>query len=158
LAAGNVRRLKTNLVNVVDGAAIVAIEAEICANSAQLYILGKNHYLFARRQNNRDWRQKISRLYYGAYNVSRAVRLCVNGEYSTESSDHKKLEAIPGDFPNRNTYSNRLSVLREDRNLCDYDHTAVLGDLILVPGDALELVGDFLQDARSYLQQHGVQI
>lgn len=142
----------------MDGAAIAAIEAEICANSALLYKLGKKHYLFARRQNNRDWRQKISRLYYGAYNISRAVRLCVNGEYSTESSDHKKVEAIPDNFPNKNTYSNRLAVLREDRNLCDYDHTAALGDLILAPGDALQLVGDFQLDARSYLQIYGVQI
>ena len=115
---------------------------------AQLFKLGKSHYRFARRQNNRDWRQKISRLYYGAYNISRAVRLCVNGEYSTESSDHKKVEAIPDDFPNKNTYSNRMAVLRDDRNLCDYDHAAVIGDLILAPGDALQLVGDFLQDAK----------
>jgi hypothetical protein len=158
LAAGNVRRLKTNLVHIVDAAAIDAIEADICANCAQLYVLGRSHYLFARRQSGRDWRQQVSRLYYGAYNVSRAVRLCVNGEYSNEVADHKKIEAIPDDFPNKNTYANRLKVLREDRNLCDYDHTAALSDLILVPADALQLVTEFLRDARTYLVQHGVQI
>ncbi len=156
LAAGNVRRVKNNLVNVIDGAAIVAIEAEICTNCAQLYGLGRNHYLFARRQSNRHWRQKVSRLYYAAYNVSRAVRLCVNGEYSTDASDHKKIETIPEDFPNKNTYSNRLGVLRDDRNLCDYDHTAILNDLVLMPTDAIQLVTDFLRDARIYLVQHGV--
>ena len=74
-ASGNVRKLKDNLVNVVDGAAISAIEDEICVNVIQLYALGRTHYFFALRQNNRSWRQKISRLYYAAYNVSRAVRL-----------------------------------------------------------------------------------
>jgi hypothetical protein len=158
LTATNVRRVKNNLVNVIDAAAIGAIETEICTNCAQLYALGRNHYLFARRQSNRDWRQKVSRLYYGAYNVSRAVRLCVNGEYSTEASDHKKIDTIPDDFPNKNTYANRLGVLRDDRNLCDYDHTGILSDLILMPTDALQLVTDFLRDARVYLGQHGVEI
>jgi hypothetical protein len=158
LTANNVRRVKNNLVNVIDAAAIGAIEAEICTNCAQLYVLGRNHYLFAKRQSNRVWRQKVSRLYYGAYNVSRAVRLCAIGEYSTDTSDHKKIEAIPDDFPNKNTYANRLGVLRDDRNLCDYDHTANLNDLILVPADALQLVTDFLRDARDYLEQHGVEI
>jgi hypothetical protein len=55
LRAGvNVRKLKDNLVNVVDAAAISAIEAEICANVAQLYALGQSHYYFAVRQNNRS--------------------------------------------------------------------------------------------------------
>lgn len=82
----------------------------------------------------------------------------MNGEYSTEGGDHKKIETIPDDFPNKNTYANRLKVLRDDRNLCDYDHTAMLGDLILVPPDALQLVTEFLRDSRTYLVQHGVQI
>jgi hypothetical protein len=91
-ASGNVRKLKDNLVNVVDTLAIAAIEAEICANAAQLYALGRNHYRFALRQNNRAWRQKISRLYYAAFNVSRAVRLCVNGDYSTNPVTIRKLK------------------------------------------------------------------
>ena len=123
-AAPNVRKLKDNLINVVTADAISAIETEIRTNVAQLYALGLNHYYFAARQNNRSWRQKISRLYYAAYNVSRAVRLCVSGEYSIDSSDHKKIDTLPDDFPNRNRYANRLTVLRDDRNLCDYDHTA----------------------------------
>ena len=114
-AGANVRKLKENLVNVVDAAAISAIDTEICTNVAQLYALGQGHYYFAIRQNNRSWRQKISRLYYAAYNVSRAVRLCVNGEYSTDSSDHRKIETLPDDFPNWNKYANRLGALREDR-------------------------------------------
>lgn len=158
LASGNVRRLQTNLAVVVNAAGRAAIESEICANCSQLYALGRNHFLFARRLKNRDWRQKISRLYYGAYCASRAVRLCVNGEYSTEAGDHKKIDAIPDNFPNKNTYANRLGVLRDDRNLCDYDHTAKLSDLIIEPADAEQFVAEFLRDARVYLEQRGVQV
>lgn len=157
-ASANVRRVKDNLVNVIDSVAISAIETEICANVAQLFVLGRSHYYFAVRQNNRSWRQKISRLYYGAYNVSRALRLCVNGEYSMDSSDHKKIEMLPNDFPNKNRYANRLGVLRDDRNLCDYDHTAKLADLVVGVHDATELVQQFLEDAQNYLKRRGVNL
>ena len=154
----NVRKLKDNLVNVVDSTAISAIEGEIRSNAAQLFALGRLHYQFGARQNNRAWRQKISRLYYGAYNVSRAVRLCVHGEYSTDSGDHKKIETLPDDFPNRSRYSNRLAALREDRNLCDYDHTAKLADRVVGVEEAKELVRELLQDAQSYLKSRGVSL
>jgi len=157
-AGANVRKLKENLVNVVDAAAISAIETEICTNVAQLYVLGRSHYYFAVRQNNRSWRQKISRLYYAAYNVSRAIRLCANGEYSMESSDHKRIETLPGDFPNKNRYANRLGVLRDDRNLCDYDHTAKLTDLVVDVNEATELVQQLLKDAQGYLKRRGVNL
>jgi hypothetical protein len=158
LAAGNSRKLKNNLINVVDSAAISAIEAEICANVAQLYILGKHHCSFALRHNNRWWRQKISRLYYGAYNVSRAVRLCESGEFFEDSTDHKKIGNLPDGFPNQALYKNRLNSLRDDRNLCDYDHTAHLADLAVGIEDSIELVANFLQDARAYLKPRGVTI
>jgi hypothetical protein len=158
LASGNPRKLKENLVQILDQQAILAIEAEILSNVAQLYLLGRGHYNFAVRQGNRAWRQKISRLYYGAYNASRAARLLSFGEYSAESGDHKKIEKLPSDFPSQSTYSNRLSVLREDRNLCDYDHTASIQDLILTPPDAVALVTDFLSDSSSYLRSRGVSL
>jgi hypothetical protein len=157
-AATNVRKLKENLVTVIDPRAIGAIEVEICVNVAQLYALGRSHYLFALRQSNRSWRQKISRLYYGAYNVSRAVRLCAAGEFAMDSSDHKKIEGLPDDFPHRDSYGNRLGVLRDDRNLCDYDHTAKLHDLVVGVDEAVELTEVFLRDARSYLRRRGVKI
>jgi hypothetical protein len=137
LAAGNLQKLKLNLVNVIDDNAIKAIEAEICGNAAKLYLLGKQHYVFAIKQNKNAWRQKISRLYYGAYNVSRAVRLCVSGEYSTDAGDHKKIGSLPSDFPNQAIYSNRLTALRDDRNLCDYDHTARCADLSILVADSV---------------------
>jgi len=157
-AGANVRKLKDNLAYIVDSVAISAIETEICTNVAQLYVLGRRHYFFALRQNNRSWRQKMSRLYYAAYSVSRAVRLCVTGEYSMDSSDHKRIEILPDDFPNKNKYANRLGALRDDRNLCDYDHTAKLADLVVGVNDAVDLVAQFLKDAQSYLKNRGVII
>ena len=157
-ASGNVLKLKKNLVTVLDAAGIQDIQKEIFNNVRQLYALGRSHFLFANRLNSRDWRHKVSRLYYAAYNTSRAVRLCVHGEFSEESSDHKKIEALPDDFPNKNTYSNRLSTLRDDRNVCDYDHTATSKDLVLGLDDSLALVTSFLSDARKYLQKRGATI
>lgn len=157
-ASGNVRKMKENLANVVDANALSAIQEEINRNVVQLFRLGKSHYSFALRQNNRSWRQRVSRLYYAAYNVSRAVRLCANGEFSTEVGDHKKIESLPDQFPQLNSYSNRLAILREDRNLCDYDHTANMGDLVNSVPDAITLVTDFLEDARVYLLGKGITV
>jgi hypothetical protein len=158
LAGGNVTKLKNNLISVIDANAIRAIEKEINLNTRKLYILGKTHFLFAKKQNRNAWRQKISRLYYGGYNVSRAVRLCVNGEYSVDSSDHKKIGTLPDDFPTHHSYGLRLQTLRDDRNLCDYDHTVSCADLSIGTIEATELVDSFLQDARVYLRNRGIII
>jgi hypothetical protein len=158
LAGGNVTKLKNNRTRVIDANAIQAIEHEINLNTKTLYILGKTHFLFAKRQNRNAWRQNISRLYYGRYNVSRSIRLCLNGEYNVDSSDHKKIGVLPDDFPTHDTYSMRLQSLRDDRNLCDYDHTVHCADLSIGTIEATELVDSFLQDARVYLRNRGVMI
>lgn len=157
-ASGNVRMMKENLVNVISRNALSAIQAEINRNVVQLFTLGQSHYNFAVRQNNRTWRQKVSRLYYAAYNVSRAVRLCEHGEFSTEVADHKKVESLPDGFPNKNSYANRLGILRDDRNTCDYDHTSSIGGLITTVPDAIALVTEFLRDARTYLRGKGITV
>jgi hypothetical protein len=75
-----------------------------------------------------------------------------------DSSDHKKVDNLPDDFPNKNTYANRLNVLREDRNLSDYDHSARSDDLVYRIEDSDEIVGKFLRDARKYLRGRGVNV
>lgn len=65
---------------------------------------------------------------------------------------------LPDDFPNKNRYANRLGVLRDDRNLCDYDHTAKLADLVVGLNDAVDLVQQFLKDAQGYLKGRGVNV
>jgi hypothetical protein len=155
-ASGNVRMMKENLINIISRNALSAIQSEINRNVKQLFALGMSHYNFAVRQNNRSWRQKVSRLYYASYNVSRAVRLCEDGEFSTEVADHKKVGSLPDRFPNKSSYANRLSILREDRNLCDYDHTCLIGDLVTSVPDAIVLVEEFLRDARTYIRGKGI--
>ena len=106
LNLGNPRKVKGNLSSILDKAALDRIETEIEKNVLALLDLAKRHYNFARKQSNPNWRQKISRLYYAAYNASRAVRLYVSGHYSTDVRDHQKSEKLPDDFPNRAQYVN----------------------------------------------------
>lgn len=158
LNLSNSRKVKQNLSGILDAQALDIIEAEIRANAVSLYRLGQQHYRFAQRQTSPNWRQKVSRLYYAAYNVARSIRLFMNGEYSTDVKDHQKFENLPDDFPSRARYSNQLVVLREDRNTCDYDHTASAGDLVLGSTDAARLVEDFMTDAAIFLRSRGLSV
>ena len=158
LAGRNPRQVKDNLTGILDQAALQLIEGAIHANVALLYSLGSQQYSFARRLHARHWRQVVSRAYYGAYNVSRAIRLQVHGEFSTEVRDHQKFESLPDDFPKKHTYSNLLTTLRDDRNLCDYDHTAMETDLVIGRSAALTLVRDFISDAKGYLVTLGLTL
>lgn len=156
LKLGNVRKVKENLVGILDPDALAKIENEIHANTTGLLRLAKGHYLFASKQTNSNWRQKTSRFYYAAYNAARAVRFFVNGDYSTDSKDHQKLSHLPDDFPNKNQYAVQLPILREDRNLCDYDHLARAKNLALSPQQSQLLVQDFLRDTENYLRSKGL--
>jgi hypothetical protein len=158
LNLGNARKVKDNLSGCLDTIALEKLEAEIVANAIALFHLGRNHQRFALRQSSQHWRQKVSRLYYAAYNVSRSVRLFVAGEYSTEIKDHQKYENLPDDFPRKARYVNQLAILREDRNTCDYDHLSRASDLVLGSTAATGLVNDFINDAKNYLHQRGLSV
>ena len=145
-----------NLVGVVNQPALDAIEEALCENVRQLYSLARRHYTFARRLNAPDWRHCVSRSYYSAYTASRSVRLYVSGHYSTDVKDHHKFDELPEDFPSKDRFANKLSVLREDRNLCDYDHTARASDLVLGTAESLALASEFLDKAMKYLRQNGL--
>lgn len=156
LKLGNARKIKENLGGILDSEALEKIENEIHLNTRGLFKLAKSHYAFATKQSNANWRQKTSRLYYAAYNAARAVRFFVFGEYSTDSKDHQKLSQLPDDFPNKNQYATQLPILRDDRNLCDYDHLARAGSLTLGSQQSQILVQDFLRDAEQYLRSKGL--
>ena len=158
LKLGNPRMVKKNLAAILQEDALAAIESEIERNVTDLYRLGLQHYRFAVSQPPQRWRQKVSRLYYAAYSVSRSVRLYVSGEYSTESGDHKNVGKLPDDFPNKARFSNQLSVLREDRNTADYDHISQARDLVISPSNATLLVKEFLTDVKSYFQGRGLTV
>ena len=158
LNLGNVRKVKKNLTGVLDATALDQIEREIEVNVAALLVLAQCHYRFAERQTGPNWRQKVSRLYYAAYNAARAIRLYVAGDYSTDVKDHQRFDELPNDFPSRDRYVNQLDVLRGDRNTCDYDHISTARDLVLGTRSSTELVREFLKDARAYLSGKGMNL
>ena len=158
LLAGNAQRVRANLVSILDALGLAAIDKEITLNAARMYDLALQHYKFAAQLPGPTWRHKISRLYYAAYHVSRCLRFMTSGEYCQEVTDHKKVDDLPQDLPNRATYANRLTALRDDRNLADYDHTATEAELVIPVAEATALVEQLLGDARSYLKARKVPI
>jgi hypothetical protein len=139
LASSNPRQMLTNLSHILDRNACDAIQSEIDANVQLLFSLGESHYMFAKQLTRQHWRQRVSRFYYGAYNVRRAVSLHESGSYSTDVKDHAKTQ-LPTELENSDTYKNQLHVLRDDRNLSDYDHTAIEDDLVLTQSEVETLV------------------
>ena len=157
-AAGNPRRLRDNLVAIIDASALAAIDAAIADNVRGLFHLGRSHFDFARATVAAQWRQKVSRFYYSAYAISRAVRLDHDGHYSTDVKDHSKIDELPTSFPKVERYKNQLGTLRDDRNLADYDHSAEEIDLVISVADADSLIAEFLADATAFLSSRGVAV
>jgi hypothetical protein len=158
LNLSNPRKVKNNLAGILDVVALERIEKEIETNVKGLLALSQHHYRFAIKQSGPNWRQRISRLYYAAYNSGRAVRLYISGEYSTSVQDHQKFYQLPNDFPKLGLYKNRLEILRADRNICDYDHISKPKDLGISTKDATELVKEFIADTKGYLESKGLTL
>lgn len=158
LRLGNPRKIKENLKYLLNQEAIDTIEAEIERNCKKLYDLSLLHYRFAVKLPNPHWRHKVSRLYYSSYAASRAVRLYVAGEHSTDVKDHQKIGNLPDDFPERARFNNKLALLRDDRNTCDYDHTSCAGDLFMSTSEAIRITKNFLEEVREYLISKGLDV
>ena len=150
--------IKEGLSDILDHPSLNKIQNEIDNNVMTLFMLGINHYEFALKQNKSDWRHKISRFYYAAYHVARAIRFHYSGVYSTESGDHKKIGELPKGFPNEEKYATDLPTLRDDRNTCDYDHAATENDITFGIADSKVLVEDFIRDAKDYLKKRNFHI
>jgi hypothetical protein len=157
-ASSNSRRLIENVRHLVSDKSLTALEDALNQNAKELYDLALNHMELVEEVSPDAWRHVVSRLYYAAYNAVRGVRLCCDGHYSQDARDHHRFDSLPSDFPSKERYTNLLPLLRDDRNLCDYDHTADLQDLT----DSLEgwtaVVGQLLEDAKIYLKGRGVEI
>ena len=82
----------------------------------------------------------------------------ISGEYSTDVKDHQKFNNLPEDFPSHSRYSNQFSILREDRNTCDYDHMSTAKDLVLGSRVTEDLVREFLEDVKKYLNDRGMRL
>src|SRR5689334_1793551 len=95
LASSNLNKLIRNLAGIITAAELRKIQDAVDGEAAALFKLGLDHYSFASGLDKAHWRQRVSRLYYAAYNVKRSVQLSDNGTYSTESSDHQKVDQLP---------------------------------------------------------------
>jgi len=157
-AGPNPLKLINNLEGLIDQNALTNLRKEIDRNVVLLFKLGISHYQFACAAERTEWRHRISRYYYGAYNVKRAVALKNSGQFSTDSSDHKAIDQIPSEMTNAAAFRVRLVNLRDDRNLADYSHLAVVGDLLSPPDDWERFVHDFIESARQYLTSQQVQL
>ena len=158
LKVGNPNKIANAYQGVLDPAAILLIREQARHHTAAMYKLGVSHYRFAISLSRPHWRQKISRLYYAGYNVSKSVRFDSDGNHSSDVKDHQKVGSLPDDFPNRATYENELKNLRNDRNLCDYDHIAMASDLLKSTKYYKHLITEFLRDAHDHLRTRGVSL
>jgi hypothetical protein len=158
LAASNPLKMIHNLAHLLNAGEIAKLSQEVDRNAITLFALGQSHYEFALGIDNQEWRQKISRLYYAAYNMRRAIVLKNDGSFSTDSSDHLKIDNIPTGIKNQQKHINILKSLREDRNLADYSHFAQVSDLVNAPNNAQTAVVEFRSDCIDFLNENGINI
>lgn len=156
-ASTNPLKMLENLRPLLSAQSLKNIENELNRHVTGLFKLGEEHLRFAVGISKSAWRHRISRLYYAAYNVRRAVQLKSSGAFATDVSDHENIE-FPGDFPDRDARANRVRNLRNDRNLADYSHEAGLADLLATPDDVEVFVRELQDVARKYLVAKGVAL
>ena len=158
LASSNPNKLIRNLAGVLTSKQLSKIQKEIDKNVLGLYLLGRSHYRFACTVPSPDWRQRVSRLYYAAYNVKRALQLRDSGDFATDVSDHKKIDELPNAMQNVALYKSKLKNMRDDRNLADYSHLATESDLLIPVEEMHLIVTNFLADAGAWLDSMNVKI
>lgn len=158
LAGSNCQRLIRNLLHVLDQTSVDRLRQEVRGNVTQLFALGDHHFQFAISISTTNWRQRVSRFYYAAYNIRRAIALNHSGHFTMDVTDHKKIGELPDDFPDRNTFATGLEGLRDDRNLADYNHIATEADLLKGPAEVESLVALFREETLKYLRERGVSL
>lgn len=158
LASSNYKKLISNLSIILTEDEIRKIEDEVKKNVILLFSLGDSHYEFAMSLPISQWRQNISRLYYAAYNFKRAVTLINDGGFSTDASDHQKIDQLPGKIENIELYKAKFKNLRDDRNLCDYSHSATELDLLTNVTESRQIVTSFKNDVKLFLENHGITV
>ena len=158
LASANPLKLIQNLNHLLTAQELAKLTTELNVNVSALFGLGLSHFNFASTLTDVDWRQKISRLYYGVYNVRRAVALKHSGIFSTDASDHKNIDQLPDGLNRRELHLNNLRDLREDRNLADYSHLALITNLVVTPDRSTDFATQFIDDCRLFLNQNGLLV
>jgi len=156
LNIGNIYKAIRCLEQTLNSNEIDKIRQELNNNVRQLVNLSNSHLRLAKNVDGPlSWRQRVSRGYYACYCMSRAIRLAVNGKYSTDPSDHKSIGDLPREFPSFDTWADFLVKFRSDRNLADYDHTNCKKQLELSDTEYLKQAIQFTAEAKKYLRMRG---
>ncbi|MFZ6642928.1 hypothetical protein ACO0LL_24630 [Undibacterium sp. TC4M20W] len=158
IASANPAKLIRNLSGILTEAELDKIRTAVNDEAKGLFALGYSHFVFAKSVDRANWRQKISRLYYAAYNIRRAISIVDGGIFSTDSSDHQKVNELPQMLNNVSIYSLKLKNLREDRNLADYSHLAIESNLLISQDNAQSTLEEFVEDAKAFLAQKGIHV
>lgn len=158
LLIGNPYSTINNLQGILIENEIEKIKSAVKKEVQLLYLLGQDHFHFAKSINHSIWRQKVSRLYYAAYNTRRSVQLQDSGKYSTDVSDHKDIDNLPQNISNRIIHGSMLKKLRDDRNLADYSQNGNVDDLFATTQELEEQVEQFINDCRTYLTASGISL
>ena len=158
LAFGNSRKIETHLADVIGPDATLLISEEIAKQSSKIFALGVSHYNFAKTCPRHHWRQKVSRLYYACYNSSKAIRYYKTGVFSSDVGDHKKIDVIPDNFPEKERFKSQLGAFRTCRNQADYDHLVKASDLAFTTKEIFDVTKEFLLLSKKYLIENGCEI
>ena len=121
--------------------------------------LAETHLREAKRAlEGRSSRATYSRVYYAAYNASKAVRYIASGYVSLKADDHQKASELPGDFPNRTKWGPSITKLYEQRLRADYDNWGGKSSHFTMKRTlAVNVASDFLKSCRAYLKdRHGL--
>lgn len=158
LLIGNPYSAINNLQGILVEEELEKIRVAVRKEVKLLYLLGQDHFQFAQSISHTFWRQKVSRLYYAAYNTRRSVQLQDSGKYSTDVSDHKDIDNLPQNLNKKTIHGSMLKQLRDDRNLADYSHLGKAEDLFATTQELEEMVENFLTDCKTYLITAGISL
>lgn len=157
----NHAEFKATLVSLTMNGDLPILESQVHAVARKWFELARLHYLDASAVDaSVNPRSVYSRTYYSAYNASKAVRYVVEGFVSLRGDDHKKVADLPGNFPEVDSWAEKLPLLLQHRLRADYDNwSGTASENVLAPADCLTIAANFLKVAEQFLlKEYGLKI
>jgi uncharacterized protein (UPF0332 family) len=136
----------------------LTIDAIIEAATVDRFKLSERMFVAARLTSKLKPRQSrlvITRCYYAMYHAARSV--VFRKERGDDHEAHAELpKHLPGDFPDRNNWENKIKSARLDRNRADYDPYPTRDiEFSKTAQQALVTAREFLTVSRKYLISKG---
>lgn len=172
LPAGNDERLafkvlnnhadfKARLVSLTMHGDLPILESHVHSVARRWFELARMHFADASAVDKLlNPRSVYSRSYYAAYNASKAVRYIVRGAVSLHGDDHKKVADLPSNFPDVDSWMEKLPLLLEHRLRADYDNwSGTSAENQLSPDNCLEISREFLDISEQFLfSEYGLKL